>query len=105
MDCTTLFRDAKKATKALNTLSEHMINKILLSIADASVDNTSFILEENRKDLAQMPESDPRYDRLILTAGRIESIAADIRQVAEMSSPIGHILSTAERQNGLKISR
>jgi glutamate-5-semialdehyde dehydrogenase len=105
MDCTTLFRDAKKATNALNSLSEQVINKTLFLIAEAAVENTKFILEENKKDLALMPESDPRYDRLILTPGRIESIAADIRQVAGLPSPIGHILSNDLRQNGLKISR
>jgi glutamate-5-semialdehyde dehydrogenase len=105
MDCTTLFRDAKKATNALNSLSEQVINKTLFLIAEAAVENTKFILEENKKDLALMPESDPRYDRLILTPGRIESIAADIRQVAGLPSPMGHILSNDLRQNGLKISR
>jgi glutamate-5-semialdehyde dehydrogenase len=105
MDCSSLFRDAKKATKALNILNEQVINKILLSIADAAVDNTKFILEENKKDLVLMPETDPRYDRLILNEKRIENIAADIREVAKLSSPLGHTLSSVERQNGLKISR
>jgi glutamate-5-semialdehyde dehydrogenase len=105
MDCTTLFRDAKKATKALNILSGHEINKVLFLIAEAAIENTTFILEENKKDLALMQESDPRYDRLILTADRIENIAADIRNVAELPSPLGHILSKDIRQNGLKISR
>jgi len=105
MDCSNLFRDAKHATKALNILGEQVINKILLLIAEAAVANTHFILEENKKDLILMPESDPRYDRLVLTAGRIESIAADMCKVADMPSPIGHILSTTTRGNGLKISR
>ncbi len=105
MDCSSLFRNAKKATKALSVLNEQAINKILLLIADAAIENAGFILEENKKDLVLMPESDPRYDRLVLTAGRIKSIAADIRQVAALPSPLGHILSATERQNGLKISR
>lgn len=105
MDCTTLFRDAKKATKALNILSGQVINKVLFLIAEAAIENTAFILEENKKDLALMQESDPRYDRLILTADRIENIAGDIRKVAELPSPIGHILSDDIRQNGLKILR
>lgn len=105
MDCTILFRDAKKATKALNILSGQVINKVMFLIAEAAIENTTFILEENKKDLALMQESDPRYDRLILTADRIENIAADIRNVAELPSPLGHILSKDIRQNGLKISR
>ena len=105
MDCTTLFREAKNATKAFSILSEQVINKTLFLIAEAAVENTKFILEENQKDLDLMQQSDPRYDRLILTPGRIESIAADIRHVAELPSPIGHVLSKDIRQNGLKISR
>jgi glutamate-5-semialdehyde dehydrogenase len=105
MDCTSLFREAKNATKAFSILSEQVINKTLFLIAEAAVENTKFILEENQKDLDQMQQSDPRYDRLILTPGRIESIAADIRHVAELPSPIGHVLSKDIRQNGLKISR
>ena len=105
MDCTTLFREAKNATKAFSILSEQVINKTLFLIAEAAVENTKFILEENQKDLDLMQQSDPRYDRLILTPGRIESIAADIRHVGELPSPIGHVLSKDIRQNGLKISR
>src|ERR1035437_7766344 len=105
MDCTSLFREAKNATKAFSILSEQVINKTLFLIAEAAVENTKFILEENQKDLDLMQQSDPRYDRLILTPGRIESIAADIRHVAELPSPIGHVLSKDIRQNGLKISR
>jgi len=105
MDCTTLFREAKNATKAFSILSEQVINKTLFLIAEAAVENTKFILEENQKDLDLMQQSDPKYDRLILTSGRIESIAADIRHVGELPSPIGHVLSKDARQNGLKISR
>ncbi len=101
----TSVQDAKKATKALNILSGQVINKVLFLIAEAAIENTAFILEENKKDLALMQESDPRYDRLILTADRIENIAGDIRKVAELPSPIGHILSDDIRQNGLKILR
>jgi glutamate-5-semialdehyde dehydrogenase len=105
MDCLPLFRNAKKATKAMNVLNEQEINKILFLIAEAAVESTEYILKENQKDLILMAESDPRYDRLVLTAERIENIAADIRQVASLPSPLGHILSSTERGNGLKISR
>ena len=44
--------------------------------------NHDLIIEENKKDLALMDKSDPRYDRLLLNAERLEGIAADIRNVA-----------------------
>ena len=105
MDCTPLFRNAKKASRALNVLDRDIIDKILLSVADTAVENTKYILEENQKDLALMEESDPNYDRLILTALRIESIASDIRNVVKLPSPQGNILMRNTRQNGLVISK
>jgi|SRR5450759_2523090 glutamate-5-semialdehyde dehydrogenase len=105
MDCTPLFRNAKKASRALTVLDRDIIDKILLSVADTAVDNTKYILEENQKDLAMMKESDPGYDRLVLTAERIESIASDIRNVVKLPSPQGNILMRNTRQNGLVISK
>jgi glutamate-5-semialdehyde dehydrogenase len=52
-----------------------------------------------------MEESDPKYDRLLLTSKRIESIASDIINVAKLPSPLGTIISTDQRPNGLIISK
>jgi len=105
MDCTPLFRNAKKASRALNVLDKDIISKILLLVAETAVENTRYILAENQKDLALMEESDPGYDRLVLTAGRIEGIASDIRNVVKLPSPLGHILMKNTRENGLIISK
>ena len=105
MDCTPLFTKAKKASRTMNILETDAINKILTEVADAAVENTKYILAENQKDLVLMGESDPRYDRLMLTAGRIEDIASDIRNVAKMQGPVGKVLMKNTRQNGLVISK
>jgi len=105
MDCTPLFRSAKKAVRVLAALDRDTIDKILLSVADSAVKNTKHILEENKKDLALMQVSDPRYDRLTLTAQRIENIAEDIRNVVKLDSPVGHTISRTVRENGLIISK
>jgi glutamate-5-semialdehyde dehydrogenase len=105
MDCTPLFKNSKKACRALNGLDGDFINKILLLVAETAVENAKYILEENKKDLALMKESDPGYDRLILTAGRIDDIASDIRNVADLPDPLGHILMKNTRKNGLIISK
>jgi glutamate-5-semialdehyde dehydrogenase len=105
MDCTPLFINAKKSSRSLNVIDRDVINTILLAIADAAIENTKYILEENQKDLDLMEKSDPRYDRLILTASRLESIAADIRTVAEMPDPTGKLLFKNTRDDGLVISR
>jgi glutamate-5-semialdehyde dehydrogenase len=105
MDCTPLFIKAKKASRALNVLERDTIDKILLSIAEKAVENSKYIISENQKDLLMMSESDPRYDRLILTEDRINSIASDIRNVVDLQSPLGHILMKNTRENGLIISK
>ncbi|MCX6327414.1 MAG: glutamate-5-semialdehyde dehydrogenase [Bacteroidia bacterium] len=105
MDCTPIFKKVLKSSRTLNVLDTDTINKVLLMVADAAVENMEFIITENKKDLALMDESDPGYDRLLLTSGRIEGIASEIQNVAELPSPVGRILSENTRPNGLKISK
>jgi glutamate-5-semialdehyde dehydrogenase len=105
MDCTPLFINAKKSSRSLNVIDRDVITNVLLAIADAAIQNTRYILEENQRDLDLMEKSDPRYDRLILTASRLESIAADIRTVAGMPDPTGKMLFKNIRPDGLVISR
>ena len=105
MDCTPQFRNARKASHTLNVLDSAIIDKILLSIAEKAIDNTEYILTENQKDLALMKGSDPRFDRLKLTADRIEEIAADMQNVANLPNPLGNILMKNKRQNGLVITK
>ena len=50
-----------------------------------------------------MDPKDPKYDRLKLTAERINGIADDIESVASLPSPVGRILKEEVRPNGLKI--
>lgn len=96
---------ALKASRKLNLVSVEKINRVLEDIADAAVAHTEFILEENAKDLARMDKTDPKYDRLLLSADRIKGIAADIRNVSSLPSPLGKVLNETVRPNGLKISK
>ncbi len=94
-----------KASRNLNLVSEEQINRILMELADEAEKQSAFILEENRKDLSRMDPSDPKYDRLKLTEERLRGIAADMRNVATLPSPVGKILSETIRPNGLKITK
>lgn len=105
MDCTPLFKDAVKAGRNLSVLDPDIINKTLLMVAEATIENIDFIVAENSKDLLLMNESDPGYDRLVLTVERIEGIAADIRNVSDMPDPLNCVLMQSIQPNGLKISR
>lgn len=94
-----------KASRKLNLVSVEKINQVLGDVATAAIENTAFILQENAKDLGRMDQTDPKYDRLMLTADRIKAIATDIRNVASLPSPLGRILSETNRPNGLAIKK
>jgi glutamate-5-semialdehyde dehydrogenase len=105
MDCTNIFKAAVKAGRTLTVLDHETINEVLVKVAEATILNSDLIVAENKKDLALMAESDPRYDRLLLSASRLEGIASDIRHVASLPSPVNRVLSEETRPNGLVISR
>lgn len=93
------------ASRSLNLVSADSINKVLLALADEAEAQTNVILAENAKDLAAMERSNPMYDRLLLSKERIEGIAADIRNVASLPSPLGRLIDETVRPNGMRISR
>jgi len=94
-----------KASRKLNLVSVEKVNQVLEDVAAATIENTAFILQENAKDLSRMDSTDPKYDRLMLTADRIKGIAADIQNVVALPSPLGRILSVTKRPNGLAIKK
>ncbi len=105
MNLENLFTEVQNASRELLALDDKTINNILMSIADATIAKTDFILSENEKDLARMDPKDPKYDRLKLTEGRLNDIANDMRNVAKLPSPIGRILKETVRPNGLKLKK
>jgi glutamate-5-semialdehyde dehydrogenase len=99
------FRSVQAASRKLSLLPEQKINDALLALADAAVNDIPALLEANKKDLDRMPESDPRYDRLRLTEQRVRDIAADIRNVAALSSPLGIVLEERKVKSGLDLKK
>ncbi|WP_010663335.1 glutamate-5-semialdehyde dehydrogenase [Marinilabilia salmonicolor] len=99
------FKKAKEAANVMVRLSDDFIRTVLLDLADTMVAKTALLLSANKKDLERMKESDPRYDRLQLTAERIEGIASDMRDVAGMNSPLGDVLDGRSVPSGLKLKK
>ncbi len=99
------FKSVKRASKSLALLSDTQRNEILLAVADTIINNKERILEANAQDLAKMEKSDPLYDRLQLTEKRLQDIAADMRNVASLPSPLGHITKQKTLPNGLRLCR
>ncbi len=105
MSLAGLFTNALKASRTLNAISPDTIDHILIRVSDEAIKNCDFILAENKKDLDLMDKSNPAFDRLLLNHERIKGISSDIRNVAGMKSPLGRILSSHVRPNGLKITK
>lgn len=105
MDCTPIFRNALKASTDLRIQGVEKINSVLALLADETEKNSAYIIAENQKDLSRMDENDPRYDRLKLTGPRIQNIAADIRNIAGLKSPVGEIIYEYKKSNGLLITK
>ena len=99
------FERVKRASKSLALLNDEQRNEILNAVADAIVNNKARILDANAQDLAKMSKDNPLYDRLQLTDSRLEGIASDMRNVATLPSPLGHITKQKTLPNGLHLCR
>lgn len=105
MNLNDTFAAVQAAGRYLALLPDDRINQILNAVAEAALEQTSYILSENRKDLERMSPDNPKYDRLRLTEERLRGIASDIRNVATLPSPLGRILKESIRPNGMRLTK
>ncbi|MEM9832608.1 MAG: glutamate-5-semialdehyde dehydrogenase [Bacteroidota bacterium] len=99
------FSAIKQASRDALQLSNDVINQVLQAVADTAVAQTDYILTENQKDLDRMDPANPKYDRLKLTVKRLEAIAQDMRNVADLPSPLGKVLEERTLANGLQLKK
>lgn len=101
----SLLQQAQDASLQLALLTPEHINSVLLRLANAIQAQQDAILQANASDLARMEPANPLYDRLQLTPARLDAIAADMRNVASLPSPLGRVLQQNTLPNGLHIQR
>lgn len=91
----------------INALNTEIKNKTLVAMADYLRLNSAKILRANAKDLEMAKDtiSEVMLDRLRLTEARIEDMANGILSVAKLDDPVGRVISTVTRDNGLKIDK
>lgn len=108
---TALQETGQKAVQAkyeVQKLSEKEKNRALLTIAEALVTERDRILAANEKDLARAEEKGMKaglIDRLRLTEERIKGMAEGIKKVTQLPDPVGELLETIHRPNGLVIEK
>lgn len=100
-----IFIDTKEASYSLALLPDERKNEILNILADRIIVEKDSLLQANAKDLERMDRENPLYDRLLLTEKRLEDIAADMRHVALLPSPLNKVTNERTLQNGLYIRR
>ena len=99
------FQQTKDASYSLALISDEKKNAVLRRIADEIGKQSDMLLEANAKDLSRMDKENPLYDRLQLTKERLDGIASDMRHVADLPSPLGHITCDHTLENGLRLYR
>ena len=101
-------QDAKTASQTLARLSSAVKNELLKNMAQALLDQTEVLIDENEKDLIAAREAGlapAMIDRLALDAQRIRGMADGLCEVAELPDPVGEITGMWRRPNDLQIGR
>lgn len=104
----TMGRKARAASTAMQLADTAVKNKLLQTVADVLVAHIPAILDANEKDMAQAGDYNlPQimYDRLRLTKERIEQMALGVRELVDLEDPIGEVMESSTRPNGMKISK
>jgi glutamate-5-semialdehyde dehydrogenase len=105
MSATDQIKKAKDAVIDMVRVDSDTNQKVLLELAHQAEANIQPLLAANQLDLKQMPQNDPRYDRLMLTEERIRAIAADLRNVGNMASPINEVMEQHKTESGLYLKK
>lgn len=99
---------AKKAAAVLANASTEQKNAVLTAAVKAIHNRKSEIIAANAKDIEAAKAKGiekAMLDRLLLNDSRIVSMANGLEAIAQLDDPVGNIIASWDRPNGLKISR
>lgn len=103
-----LGKSALSAKYEVQKLSTEKKNEALKAVADALVKGSHRIIEANATDLKNGKEKGMNsglLDRLRLSEDRIRAMAEGLIQITELPDPVGEVIETFERPNGLHIEK
>ena len=101
-------RDARRAARTLALASASQKNKALAAMAEAIRSSKPNILAANAEDIADAAaaKANPAFmDRLTLNADRIEAMAVGLDVIRKLKDPVGTVLASWRRPNGMRIER
>ncbi len=100
--------NAKKASAVLNTATTDQKNSFFDFAIKAIQEDSDAILQANQIDIKQAEENkkDTAFvDRLALDKSRLQGICETLAEIKSFKDPVGKILASWKRPNGLNISR
>ncbi len=105
MDLIAHFQTLKKGAFDLPFIEHEKKQAFVEALADNIIANHNEILAQNQLDLNIMSLDDPKYDRLKLTVDRINAIAASLKDIATIDSPIWQTIESYTLANGLHLEK
>ena len=106
--CREIAQRAKQASADLAVATGAQKQHWLRQSARLLIERAETLIEANRLDLAAAPGfglTDAAVDRLRLTPSRIQAMATAMEEVAMLPEPIGEIISSSVRPNGLEVQK
>ena len=103
-----LGREARRAARQLALAPRQRKNAALMVAAGLLRTSMKDVLEANARDMEAATAanaSKANLDRLLLTEARVEAMAKGLEDIAALPDPVGRVLATYERPNGLSIER
>ena len=97
----------QSAATVMSRLSNDQKNQALTKCAQLLTDKREFLVLENHKDLQEQKgkTSSSLYQRLELTAAKIDHLAQGMRDLSNMSDPCGKVLLKRELDKGLTLEQ
>lgn len=105
MQLLSILENAQQAAISLRTLADAQKQQVLRQVAAMLVQQSDAIAAENQKDLDRMPDTDPKKDRLLLNAARIDALAASLIDISKLPDPAHQLLSEKRLDNGLLVQK
>ncbi|MBO5746066.1 MAG: glutamate-5-semialdehyde dehydrogenase [Clostridia bacterium] len=102
-----ILKKAKQCKVAVAAASSDQRNQALLKMAESLKLHCEEIITANAIDIENAKDkiSPVMIDRLTLTEGRIFAMADAIVDVTRLPDPVGNVISTVDRPNGLEITK
>lgn len=100
-----LLENAAKASAEIRVLSNEKKKDLLVRLAASLCENIDEIVAANKKDLSQIPDTDPKKDRLMLNPQRISALSESLIDVSNLADPTNKILLEYKHPKGLFIQK